>query len=103
VQASGGAPVTRKEIAVDPAVLEKYTGKYQIAPSMSMTITRDGGRLFTQITGQQPFELFAESAKEFFLKDVDAQLTFRTDEQGNATEVVLHQAGRDMPCKRVAP
>jgi CubicO group peptidase (beta-lactamase class C family) len=98
-----GAPVTRKEIAVDPAVLEKYTGKYQIAPSMSMTITRDGGRLFTQITGQQPFELFAESAKEFFLKDVDAQLTFRTDEQGNATEVVLHQAGRDMPCKRVAP
>jgi D-alanyl-D-alanine-carboxypeptidase/D-alanyl-D-alanine-endopeptidase len=98
-----GAPVTRKEMAVDPAVLEKYTGKYQIAPSMSMTITRDGGRLFTQITGQQPFELFAESAKEFFLKEVDAQLTFRTDEQGNATEVVLHQAGRDMPWKRVAP
>jgi CubicO group peptidase (beta-lactamase class C family) len=98
-----GAPVTRKEIAVDPAVLEKYTGKYQIAPSMSMTITRDGGRLFTQITGQQPFELFAESAKEFFLKDVDAQLTFQTDEQGTATEVVLHQGGHDMPCKRIAP
>jgi serine-type D-Ala-D-Ala carboxypeptidase/endopeptidase len=94
-------PPQRKEIAVDPAVLEGYTGRYQVTPAMILTITREGGRLFTQATGQPKFEAFAESAKEFFLKAFDAQLTFRTDAQGKATEVVLHQGGADVPCKRI--
>jgi radical SAM superfamily enzyme with C-terminal helix-hairpin-helix motif len=91
----------RKEIAVDPAILEGYTGKYQVTPAMILTITREGGRLFTQATGQAKFEVFATSTKEFFVKSFDAQLTFRTDAQGKATEVVLHQGGADIPCKRI--
>jgi serine-type D-Ala-D-Ala carboxypeptidase/endopeptidase len=91
----------RKEIAVDPAVLEGYTGRYQVTPTLIMTVTLEGGHLFTQVTGQLKFEVFAESAKEFFLKSIDAQLTFRTDAQGKAIEVVIHQGGADLPCKRI--
>ena len=40
-------------------------------------------------------EIFAESNRDFFLKAVDAQLTFEVDAQGGATAVVLHQLGRD--------
>jgi hypothetical protein len=91
----------RKEITVDPKVLENYTGRFQLAPGFILTITREGGRLFAQATGQGRNELFAESEKKFFMKAVDAQLTFETDETGRATSVTLHQGGRNMPAKRL--
>src|SRR6185369_9400357 len=92
-------PRTRTEVAVDPQVLEKYVGRYQLAPAAIITMTRDGGRLFTQLTGQPKFEVFGESDKVFFLKVVDAQLTFETDAAGKATAVVLHQNGIDQRAK----
>ena len=94
-------PRTRTEIAVDPQVLEKYVGRYQLAPAAIITMTREGGRLFTQLTGQPKFEIFAESDKDFFLKVVDAQLTFETDATGKAAAVVLHQNGIDQRAKRI--
>src|SRR5882724_8733483 len=66
----------RKEITLDPQTLEKYVGEYELAPTVSMKITREASHLFAQITGQPPFELLAEKENEFFLKAVDAQITF---------------------------
>jgi hypothetical protein len=39
--------------------------------------------------------------KDFFFKVVNAQVTFVTDGEGHATELILHQAGRDQHAKRV--
>lgn len=44
--------------------------------------------------------LFPESERDFFLKVVDAQITFVTDNQGHATELILHQNG-DQSAKRI--
>jgi hypothetical protein len=92
---------TRTEIAVDPQVLEKYTGRYQLAPAAIITVTRDAGQLFVQLTGQPKFEVFAETEKDFFLKVVDAQITFETDAAGKPEGLVLHQNGRDQRAKRI--
>ena len=54
-----------------------------------------------QLTGQPRFEVFAESEKKFFLKVVDAQLTFETDAQNKAVAVVLHQNGMDQRAPRI--
>ncbi len=94
-------PKERKEVAVDPSVLERYVGRYELAPSLVLTVTREGGRLFAQITGQPNVEVFAESEKEFFYKVVDAQITFQAGDSGPASGLVLHQNGRDMPAKRI--
>jgi hypothetical protein len=101
VESHPAAPKTRTEIAVDPTVLERYVGKYQLAPALIITITREGNRLFDQTTGQPRVELFAESDKEFFYKVVDAQVTFQTDDQGRATGLIVHQGGRDHEAKRI--
>ncbi|HEX7192077.1 MAG TPA: DUF3471 domain-containing protein, partial [Thermoanaerobaculia bacterium] len=66
-----------------------------------MAITRDGDRLYSQPTGQERLEIFAEGDRDFFLKDVDAQLTFVVDADGRVTGVTLHQGGKDMPAKRI--
>ena len=96
-----GEPVTPKEIALDPKVFEGYVGRYQLAPAVLMTITREDAHFFTQITGQPRFELFATSPREFFLKVVDAQLTFEVDANGRATTAILHQGGRDLRAPRI--
>lgn len=95
------APKTRTEIAADPQLFDQYVGRYQLAPAAILTVTRDGSHLFAQLTGQPRLEIFPESAKEFFLKAVDAQITFETDSQGKATALVLHQMGRDQRAKRI--
>ena len=46
-------------------------------------------------------EIFAESETGFFLKVVDAQITFVRDSTGAVTGLVLHQNGRDTPGRRL--
>ncbi len=95
-------PVERKEITLDTKTLDRYVGTYQLGPNVLMAVSRDGNRFYTQLTGQPKVEVFAESDRKFFLKVVDAQLTFDMDAQGAATQVTLHQNGRDMPAKRLS-
>ena len=77
--------------------LERFVGEYILAPKVSMMITRDGDRIFGQLTGQPAFQLYADSATKFSLKIVDAQVEFEVDSAGNVTGLVLTQNGRRMP------
>lgn len=95
------APKERTEIHVDPKILDSYVGTYQLTPNFSITISREGDRLFEQATNQPKFEIFPEGDKDFFLKVVDAQISFVTDSAGHVTSLVLHQGGMDLPGRRV--
>ena len=86
-----------------PLLFDRYAGRYQLAPSAFLTISRKESGLFAQLTGQSEFEIFPESPREFFYKVVDAQLTFEVGTDGRATAIVLHQAGRDIRGARVVP
>ena len=92
-------PEPRTAIELDPAILESYAGDYVLAPGMVLSVTAENGKLFAQLTGQERFELFAESETEFFYRVVDAQVSFVL-EAGKAVSLVLHQNGQDMPAMR---
>lgn len=94
-------PVERTSVTVSPAVLEQYVGRYQIAPDFILTVTLENGRLMTQATGQNKLEVFAESETKFFLKVVDAQLTFGKDASGKVAHVTLHQGGVDRKAPKI--
>ncbi|HUP62445.1 MAG TPA: serine hydrolase [Thermoanaerobaculia bacterium] len=94
-------PVERKKIAIDPATLARYVGRYELMPNFVITVTSEGGGLMTQATGQPKFPIFAESEEKFFLEVVDAQLTFFFGDDGKAINLVLHQGGRNMPGKKI--
>jgi CubicO group peptidase (beta-lactamase class C family) len=94
-------PVFRTEVELTPGDLEPLVGDYQLAPNFVLSVTRDGNQLMSQATGQDQVPIFAESKTEFFLKVVDAQLTFRKDPSGKVTGLVLHQNGRDMPAPKI--
>ena len=94
-------PKVRKEIQINPTLLDAYVGVYELAPAFRLTVTKEGDALFGQATGQGKIQLFPETETEFFLKLVDAQITFVKDAAGKANEIVLHQGGANIPGKRV--
>ena len=57
--AHGGTIQTseRKEITVPVNTLSKYTGTYQLAPGVELSITLEGTQLMAQLTGQQKFPI----------------------------------------------
>jgi len=91
----------RREVSIDPALLDNYVGSYRLSEAAVFTVTREGNRLFTQLTGQQKIEVFPAGERVFFTKVVDAQITFEVDGKGPAKAVVLHQNGRDIRAVRI--
>jgi CubicO group peptidase (beta-lactamase class C family) len=90
----------RKEIPVSAEILKQYVGTYEIQPGLNVTITLEGNQLFTQVTGQPKFPLFAESETKFFLKIVDAQDEFVKDEKGAVTHIILRQGPNEVKAPR---
>ena len=71
-----GQPRSRQRITVDPRVLDRLVGTYELSPKFLIQVSREGDRLFAQATGQDRFEVFPESDRDFFYRVVDAGLTF---------------------------
>ena len=94
-------PKARSEISLDPALFDRYVGRYQLAPAVFFTVSREGSRFLVQLTGQATYDVYPETERDFFYKVVDAQLTFETDQQGKAVAVVLHQNGIDQRAPRI--
>ena len=94
-------PTQRTAIALKGDVLAPYVGVYQLAPEFAIEIRLTDGALFAQATGQGAFQLWPESESAFFVKEVDAQVTFVRDAQGAVTSLVLHQGGQTVPGKKV--
>ena len=90
----------QNEVVVDPAVFARYVGDYELSPGFVLTFHTRDGRFFTQATGQTELEVFAAGETEYFLKAVDARISF-TVTAGAVTGVVLHQNGRDMPGPKI--
>ena len=93
-------PEVRAAIQVDPKVLARYIGTYQLAPNFDIVVTLDNGQLITQATGQPKFPVYAETETKFFPLAFPAELEFVTDDKGAVNAVVLHQGGHDMKAPR---
>lgn len=94
-------PKGKKEIAVNAKIYETYAGQYELAPNFIFTVTVENGKLMVQATGQPSAELFPESETQFFLRVVDAQITFVKDAKGAVTGLILRQNGQNVPAKKI--
>jgi len=94
-------PKARKMAKVDPKIFDAYAGRYQLGPKAIATFSREGDRFMTQLTGQPKFEVFPESETTFFLKVVDATITFVKDDKGKVTHVNIKQGSRETKGRRL--
>jgi bla regulator protein blaR1 len=93
----------RVEIGIDAKLFDGYVGAYQLTPRLIFSVTRDGDKLFAQLTGQQNFQLHPYTDRDFFYTIVPAQLSFVAGADGTASAVILHQNGMDRAAERVDP
>ena len=87
---------------LDPAALDAFVGKYDYGQGKAvMTVTREGSRLFAQLTGQPRFEIFPTSPTEFAWKVVAAKITFVKDANGKVLKGIHEQGGRTLEVPKI--
>ncbi|EAR01462.1 serine hydrolase [Maribacter sp. HTCC2170] len=84
-----------KEVIIEEKVLQSYVGSYELAPEFVIAVSRDGSQLKAQATGQGEFEIYPRSENVFYLKVVEAQVTFNTNEDGEVVSMTLLQGGQE--------
>ena len=75
---SSGCAASGGSVASD--VLAPYVGTYQLDETQQLDVTMREGVLFVRSTGGAIVRLWAESPADFFIREVDAQLTFVRDD-----------------------
>ncbi|MFM0093403.1 serine hydrolase [Paraburkholderia sediminicola] len=83
-------------VPVDKAVLQSYTGRYELRADFVIIVTEADQHLIAQATGQGPFGIFPENAREFFADfDLNVQVTFNVDSHGVVVSMTLRQHGKN--------
>jgi serine-type D-Ala-D-Ala carboxypeptidase/endopeptidase len=92
----------RATITLPSEVLDRHLGLYRLAPGLDLLVSREGARVFAQMTGQWRLEILAQSETRFFWVDAAAEVDFAPAEDGRSGGLVLRQNGREYPAARVA-
>lgn len=95
------APAQRTVVTLAPGVFDAYIGRYELAPGFILAISLKDGKYFAQATGQSGLEIFPNTENLFFAKAVEADVRFERDADGNVSQLVLIQGGKQMPAKRL--
>lgn len=96
-----GVEYKPKTVEVTEDLLKKYEGEYQLQPNFVLYVRPEGNKLFVRATGQPEFEVYPESETKFYYKVVEAELEFKTDDDGNVNELILYQNGAVMPANKI--
>jgi CubicO group peptidase (beta-lactamase class C family) len=91
----------RTAIAVEPAVVAAYVGRYSMQPGEVFTISSEGGRLYVQENDNPRTEIFPETRLDFFAKTMDLQVSFDAAVNGVSPRLTLHVKGMTLPAKRL--
>jgi len=94
------APAEPAAVQIDPKIFDAYAGEYQLGHDLVIRVFREGDRFWVQAGEQQRLEIFPESESKFFLKAVEARITFVKDATGKVTHLILHQTG-DVEAKKI--
>jgi len=90
-----------EDVIVPDEILESYIGQYELSPGFVLTVSKEGNQMKTQATGQAMVDIFPKSDTVFYLKVVNAQITFNRDEKGRVESLTLFQGGKEMTGKKL--
>lgn len=95
-------PRRRTAITVPESALSQYVGAYEITPGWEMVVAmREGALTIRSSLGGPAARLWPENPADFFVNEVDAQVTFTRDTDGRVKGLVLHQYGRNRQARKV--
>lgn len=90
-----------KEIKVDSSGFDAYVGDYQVTPALILTISKEGDKLFGQLTGQGKLAVEPVSDTQFTIPEVKASISFEKDPAGKVVGLLLSQGTRTVNAKKI--
>lgn len=86
-------PQPKIAISLPIKELEQFVGAYQIQRGFDLNIFLDRNSIYAQASGQDAFEIFADSDSSFFAKATDIEIIFQKNQSGRAQALTLYQGG----------
>ncbi len=93
-------PPLKENPDVDQKTYADFAGRYDYQGAV-MTVTVEDGHLFSQLTGQEKFEIFPSAPDEFFWKVTDAQVAFLRNEKREVIAAQHTQGGATFKAPRI--
>ena len=96
------------EVKVDPALLKRYVGRYQLDPQFTddfvIYVSVKNDSLWVKPSILKARQVMAESESRFYDSEIpDLQLVFIKDEKGNVTGLTLNSGTGDIRVKKMPP
>jgi CubicO group peptidase (beta-lactamase class C family) len=98
----GKAVPERKEVPANAALFDAYAGEYRVLPGLTVTVTKERGRLTAAAEGFPKRALAAASDREFFVPGEDSGITFDEPVDGQSPSATVRFQGQQLPARRVA-
>jgi len=78
-----------------------YAGAYELAPGVTMTVSAEGDRLFSQRSGRGKEELIPEASDIFFRKGMEGRRLFHYTVDGKVDTLIDRRNNEDIIWKKV--
>lgn len=88
-------------VTLTAAQLDAFVGQYRYAPTVVLTVKRDGTQLLAQLTGQPEFPIFALAADQFEWRVVPAKVRFVQGDDGKVTKAIHEQNGAMLDAPKI--
>jgi hypothetical protein len=86
---------------VDSARLDEFTGIYELGPGVTMSVTRDGDRLYSKRSDRAKELLLPETGELFFRAGVEGRRLFRRDGSGRVDALIDRRNNQDVVWRRL--
>ncbi|MGH9600847.1 MAG: DUF4440 domain-containing protein [Terriglobales bacterium] len=85
---------------VDPKMFDQYVGTYELAPGVTLRVSKEDDQLYTQ-RGERPREaLVPEAAGIFFRKGIEGRRLFRLAQDGTVDALIDRRNNEDVIWKK---
>ena len=91
---------TTAKVKVDPKVYDAYIGQYE-TPFGTLTISKEGDKLYGQPDGDSKEELVPDSETDFTVANVGVKVKFVKDDTGKVTHMTLDVQGQEVKAKKI--
>jgi serine-type D-Ala-D-Ala carboxypeptidase/endopeptidase len=94
-------PKFDKLVDVPREVMQRYVGEYALMPFVKFTVTLRDDKLMVGLTGQDEYRIYPKSETEWKYRVVEAEISFKVDDDGKCTALELFQNGARREAKRI--
>ena len=87
--------------SVNQEYIDKLSGKYELRPGFVIEISNEDDKVYGIPNGQSKVELKPIKGAKFYVQEIEAEIEFKTDDDGAINSFTLVQGGQENHAQRI--